>query len=282
MPKKSDIQSPGFQQDALSQIQKVSPVQDVFGWTVPIEEVPLPSGGLIYPAGNPLHGRETLQIKAMTAQEEDILMSQALIKEGTVVQHLIRSSLIDKSVDPDDLLAGDRNSILVAIRITGYGSEYRASVTCPTCSKTSLGTFDLAGIEIKRLGAQPIQPGLNEFSFVLPVTKKQVRFKLLTAFDENESNKIREKMKALFPDQKVEGVVTKQLENQIISIEGKTDRSAISAFVKAMPAADSRALRNHMISIEPGLKMQVDFSCKMCGAESKVALPLGAGFFWPG
>ena len=89
-------------------------------------------------------------------------------------------------------------------------------------------------------------------------------------------------MKALFPDQKVEGVVTKQLENQIISIEGKTDRSAISAFVKAMPAADSRALRNHMISIEPGLKMQVDFSCKMCGAESKVALPLGAGFFWPG
>lgn len=282
MPKRSDIQNPNFQQDALSQIQRSSPVQDVFGWTVPVEEVPLPSGGLIYPPGNPLHGKETLQIKAMTAQEEDILMSQALIKEGTVIQHLLKSCLIDKSIDPDDLLAGDRNSLLVAIRITGYGSEYRASVTCPSCNKPSLGSFDLGGIEIKRLGSQPSQPGMNEFNFALPVTKKQVKFKLLTTADESEANRTREKMKSLFPDLKVEGIVTKQLENQIISIDGKTDRAAIGAFVKAMPAADSRALRSHMINIEPGLKMQVDFTCKLCGSESKVVLPLGAGFFWPG
>ena len=283
MPKRSDI--PGNlmpPQEVISQIQRSSPVQDVFGWSVPVEEVPLPSEGAVYPPSSSLHGRKTLQIKAMTAQEEDILLSRALMKEGTIVSHLLKSCLIDKSVNPDDLLTGDRNSLLVAIRITGYGADYRSSVICPSCDRPNQSTFDLAGLEIKRLGDKPTRPGVNEFSFELPVTKKNVVFKLLTSSDEDEAKRVRERMRSLFPDAKVEPVVTKQLENQIISIDGKTDRAAISAFIKSMPAGDSRALRYHMISIEPGLKMQVDFACKFCGAESKVALPLGAEFFWPG
>ena len=283
MPKRSDIPSQQITpQDVISQIQKSSPVQDVFGWTVPVEEVPLPSGGLIYPPNSSLHNRKSLQIKAMTAQEEDILLSRALIKEGTVMQHLLKSCLIDKSIDPREFLAGDRNAMLVAIRITGYGSDYRASITCPSCSKTSTDSFDLGDLEIKRLGAQPARPGFNEFSFVLPVTNKSVIFKLVSTADEEDAKKINEKMRTLFPDSKVDPVVTRQLENQIVSIDGKTDRVAIGAFIKSMPAADSRALRNYMVEIEPGLKMQVDFACKICGAESKVALPLGAEFFWPG
>lgn len=282
MPKRSDVPSQQFTpQEVINQIHRSSPVQDVFGWTVPVEDVPLPSGGLIYSPSSPLHGKKTLQIKAMTAQEEDILLSRALIKEGTVMQHLIRSCLIDKSIDPGDFLSGDRNALLVAIRITGYGSDYRATVTCPSCGKSSTDTFDLAGLEIKRLGAQPVRPGFNEFSFVLPVTKKSVVFKLVSSSDEDESKKINEKMRSLFPESKVDPVVTRQLENQIISIDGKSDRVAINAFIKSMPAADSRSLRNYMLEIEPGLKMQVDFACKICGAESRVALPLGAEFFWP-
>jgi hypothetical protein len=280
MPKKTDIPNLPTQ-DPISQIPRASPVQDVFGWSVPVEDVPLPSGGVIYPPNSPLHNRQTLQIKAMTAQEEDILMSRALIKEGTVLHNLIKSCLIDKNVDPKDLLTGDRNAMLVSIRITGYGTDYKASVTCPTCDRQSTDVFDLAGLEIKRLGANPIKHGINEFSFTLPITKKSVIFKLMTNGDEEEATRTRERMRRLFPDAKVEGTVTTQLENQIVSIDGKNDRAAISAFVRAMPAADSRALRNFMVEIEPGLKMQVDFSCKLCGAESKVGLPLGATFFWP-
>jgi hypothetical protein len=277
MPKKTDVPM----SDAIGQIPRSAPVQDVFGWTVPVEQVPLPSSGAIYPASSPLHGRETVQIKAMTAQEEDILMSRALIKEGTVLNHLIKSCLIDKDIDPGEMLAGDRNAILVSIRITGYGSAYNANVSCPSCNRQDLYTFDLTDIGIKRLGAQPSIPGTNEFSYNLPVTKKSVTFKLLTNNDEVETARTKEKMAKLFPDAKVEGTVTKQLENQIISIDGKRDRSAISAFIKAMPAADSRALRTHMSSIEPGLDMNVDFECKHCGVESKAALPMGAAFFWP-
>lgn len=277
MPSKSNVR-PG---EILSQIPRSSPTQDVFGWSVPVEQVPLPSSGLIYAVDSPLHGKETLQIKAMTAQEEDILMSRALIKEGTVVKHLIKSCLIDKSVDPDDLLAGDKNSLIIAIRITGYGSEYRAVVSCPVCSKTDNYSFDLSQIGIKRLGADPIAPGRNEFSFMLPVTKKQVTFRFLTGRLEEEDRIAREKMARLFPDAKVDNVVTRQLENQTLSIDGKTDRVAISSFIKSMPAADSRAYRTYMTKIEPGLDMNLDFDCRSCSARSKVALPMGASFFWP-
>jgi hypothetical protein len=280
MPKKTDV-SP-MNNEILSQIPKISPVQDVFGWTVPVEQVPLPSNGMIYSKENPLHNCETLQIKAMTAQEEDILLSRALVKEGTVVTHLIKSCLIDKSIEVRDLLLGDRNSLLVAIRITGYGTDYTAAASCPSCGKEDTQVFDLSKIEIKRLGTSPVVPGTNEFSFTLPVSKKVVTFKLLTVRDEEETSKTREKMAKLFPDAKVEGVVTRQLENQILSIDGQRDKTAISAFIKVMPALDSRSLRNHMLGIEPGLDMRVDFSCKYCGAESKVALPAGASFFWIG
>lgn len=280
MPKKTDMPQIAAQ-DSIRNIPRSSPVQDVFGWSIPVEQIPLPSGGLIYPSSSSLFRKDTVQIKAMTAQEEDILMSRALIKEGTVVSHLIKSCLIDKSIDPRELLSGDRNAILVSIRITGYGADYKSSVTCPSCKKVSSEVFDLSGIEIRRLGAKPITEGVNEFDFTLPVSKKHVIFKLTTVADEEEDQQRREKMQKLFPDAKVEGVVTRALENQVISIDGHTERPAISAFIRSMPAADSRALRKHMNEIEPGLNMQLDFTCKFCGDESKVGVPLGVSFFWP-
>lgn len=275
MPSKKDTA------DVLSQIPRSSPAQDIFGWTVPVEQIPLPSNGVLYPKTSTLHGRDYLQIKAMTAQEEDILMSRALIKEGTVVYHLIKSCLIDKTIDPDDLLVGDRNALLVAIRITGYGSEYRSPATCPSCNKQDSQNFDLANLGIKRLETDPVAPGVNEFEFVLPVSRKRVTFKLTSVRDDIEDAKTRARMQQLFPDAKNDNEVTRALERQIVSIDGHRDRAPISAFIKSMPARDSRELRNHMNKIEPGIDMQVDMKCRFCGVESKVGLPLGASFFWP-
>jgi hypothetical protein len=98
-----------------------------------------------------LHGKETIQIKAMTAQEEDILLSRALIKDGTVLTHLLSSCITDKNINPKDMVAGDRSALLVAIRVTGYGSEYRADVSCPSCETRQTATFDLTDMPIKRL-----------------------------------------------------------------------------------------------------------------------------------
>jgi len=108
---------------------------DDFGIEIPAETVPLPSQGLAYPEGHPFHRQSTVDITAMTAREEDILTSQALIKKGTVITELIRSCLVNKAVRPDFLLSGDRNAIMVAIRITGYGREYEATINCESCVK---------------------------------------------------------------------------------------------------------------------------------------------------
>lgn len=275
MPSKKDTS------EIISQIPRSAPVQDIFGWTVPVEQIPLPSRGILYPKASSLHGREDLQIKAMTAQEEDILMSRALIKEGSVLSHLLKSCIVDKSIDPDDLLTGDRNAILVAIRITGYGGDYRVATTCPSCAKSDTYTFDLAGLGIKRLAVEPVVPGTNEFEFRLPVTGKKVTFKLITARDEIDEAKTRARMQQLFPDAKNDNDVTRSLERQIVSIDGHRERAPITAFIKAMPARDSRDLRAYMSKIEPGIDMNVDMKCKFCGGESKVGLPIGAAFFWP-
>ena len=112
-------------------------MKDDFGFEVPVESVPLPSKGTVYDADNPLHGKETLEIKAMTAKDEDILTSRALIKKGTVITHLLKSCLIDKTINPEHMLSGDRNAIMTALRVTGYGPEYTVEVDCPACGERS-------------------------------------------------------------------------------------------------------------------------------------------------
>ena len=142
-------------------------LKDDFGLDIPTELVPLPSGGKVYAEGTPLHGKDVVEIRPMTAREEDILTSRALIKKGTVITELIRSCLTDKSIDPNTLVAGDRNAIMTSLRITGYGSEYSAEVQCPECKETSSQAFDLTKLPLKILEEDPDSIGQNLFSFTL-------------------------------------------------------------------------------------------------------------------
>ena len=126
-------------------------LRDDFGMEIPVESVPLPSEGKIYPADSAAYSRETVEIRAMTAKEEDILTSRALIKKGTVISELIKSCVVDKTIDIDSLILGDRNAIMTAVRVTGYGAEYRVEVVCPSCSEKSSQDFNLGELPIKRL-----------------------------------------------------------------------------------------------------------------------------------
>jgi hypothetical protein len=279
MPSKRDIQV--NKSDAISQIPRSNPLQDDFNWTVPVESVPLPSNGKIYPQNSGLFNRELVQIKAMTAQEEDILMSRALIKEGTVLTHLINSCLIDKSINSKDLIAGDRNALLVAIRITGYGADYRVEVSCPECNTKQTSAFDLSDLDIKRLTIEPITPGTNQFEYTLPVSKKRVIFKFMTGRDEEEQSTILERRRKAMPDIQIDTIITSRLEFAILSIEGVQDRNKTNTFIKSMPALDSRSLRNYISDNEPGIDMTGKFRCSHCSANTQVSLPLGSSFFWP-
>ena len=262
-------------------VEKRNVTQQDFGWEVPVTSVPVPSEGRVYPTTSNMHGRNILNIKAMTAREEDILTSRALINQGTVITHLLNSCLIDKDVDVDDLLLGDRNALMISVRITGYGSHYPAAVVCPACSAQQTFDFDLSELEVKRLGIEPISPGSNLFEYVLPVSGKTVHFKFLTGHDEREMSLTAERKKKLMPGAKVESLVTGRLEHVIESIDGVTDRNKINMFIQNMPALDSRKLRTYIDENEPGIDMNAWMECQQCSTESQVPLPVGIGFFWP-
>lgn len=252
-----------------------------FGLEIPVETVPLPSAGRVYPKTmEALHGRETVEIRSMTAREEDILTSRALLKKGTVITELIKSCLTDKTVNPVDLLTGDRNALMIAIRITGYGTEYDVELECNECQSKANRTFDLGALPIRRLEISPVEEGTNLFEFVLPRTKKMVRFRFLTGRDEEEILAAADRQKKLGLMQG-ESNVTTNLLYSIVSVDGNTDRSKLANFVRMMPAMDAKALREYIRNNEPGMVMRQEVTCPVCGQAEEVSMPIGASFLWP-
>ena len=254
-------------------------MKDDFGFEVPVEAVPLPSRGITYPADSPMHGKETISIRAMTAREEDILTSKALIKKGTVVSELLKSCVVDEGFDAERALTGDRNALMVALRITGYGVGYKVEVDCPACGQRSKQEFNLAELPIKRLDVAPISPGANLFECELPVTRKKVKWRFLTGVEEKEISQMQERKKkqGMLND----NLVTTRLSYSIHSIDDVTDKTKIGFFIRNMPAKDSLFLRKYIDKNEPGIDMKAWMDCPSCLESSEVKLPLGASFFWP-
>lgn len=257
-------------------------LKEDFNWEVPVETVPLPSLGKLYDPDSTIYMRETVDIKAMTAEEEDILTSTALIRKGETIGRLIESCVVDKSFNPDDLLIGDRNALMVAIRITGYGTNYPVSYTCTNCGTSNRTEVDLSTLPIKTLEINPVKSGVNEFSYKLPVTKKNVTFKFMTGTDEKERKITQERMKKVLGDNSdLEKNVTSSLETCVLSIEGITDRLKIKHFIKYMPAFDSKSLRNFIRDNEPNIEMVQSCICSNCGTAADINVPITTEFFWP-
>lgn len=251
------------------------------GYVVPTDLVPLPSKGKVYPTESPLHRSETVEIRSMTARDEDILTSRALLKQGKAISTLLKSCLSNKSIDPDQMLIGDRNAVLIAVRITGYGSEYDTEVACPSCDEKFKYKFDLGKLPVKPLDVEPLAVGSNAFAYELPVSKKPVVFKILTGEDEREINTMAERNKKALGAGAPETAITTRLQFQIVSLGGESDRQKISQLVRNLPAMDSRKLRNHIDSISPGVEMVQTAECPHCGTASEVDVPMGTEFFWP-
>jgi len=252
-----------------------------FGFELPVASVPLPSRGLVYPDG-PLHLAESIDIKAMTAKEEDILMNRTLVRKGTVVTELIRSCIMDKSIDVNSLISGDRNALMIAVRITGYGSDYSPKVTCPSCEVQQDWSLNLENLPVKELDLEKLRQigeGQNAFEFILPRTKKTVVFKFLTGREEERMLQDIEARRKKGIVQ--ENLVTTKLMNCIVSIDGVVERGFINQFCQYMPAADSLALRKIIDDSEPGVDMSSDFVCTSCGHQEVLTVPLGPSFFWP-
>jgi hypothetical protein len=235
---------------------------------LPTEIVKLPSKGLLYPEGSELASGK-IEMKYMTAKEEDILTNQSYIKNGTVLDKLMKSLIVSK-INFDDLLIGDKNAIMVAARILGYGNEY---------SFNYLGesyTVDLSQIENKPLQEELFASRVNEFTFTLPKSKNTVTFKLLNHKDEQDISRELDGLKKINKDSFPE--LTTRLKYVITSVEGNREKKDIRNFVdNYLLAQDSRALREYVREIQP----DVDLTFFPDGSSDRVNIPIGVSFFWP-
>jgi|TARA_R110000851_G_scaffold118177_2_gene245448 hypothetical protein len=278
MSRKNDIFTGAGMHEQMMQ-PSIERMEKDLGFDIPVEQVPLPSQGLAYPPGHPLHGQVSVAIRAMTAREEDILTSRALIKQGTVISHLLSSCLMDKSINTRTMLSGDRTAVMIALRITGYGADYNVELDCPACGTHQQCEHNLIDLPIRTLDLEPVEKGSNLFPFKLPVSGKTVHFKFATGEDEEEQALLTErKRKQGFT---ADSLVTDRLQRVIVSVDGETSGGKINQFVRNMPARDSLTLRRYIDAHEPSVLMEAPFTCISCGHEQEVGLPIGPSFFWP-
>jgi len=246
-----------------------------FSFVVPTEFVDLPSQGRFYPQGHPLHGQHSLEIKQMTAKEEDILTSRTLLKKGLALDKLIESLIVDKSINPSTLLVGDRNAIIIAARVSGYGSDYSTNVTCPSCGTKQDYNFNLNSASIEsgniREDLSVTDNGDGTITCVLPKTQITVVAKLLTGAEE----------KSLINSNPDEGLISKQLSSIILSANGDSSRQALDYVANNLPSFDSRHLRMVIRMATPNVDLTQNFSCTNCGHTQEMEVPLTANFFWP-
>ena len=242
---------------------------------LPTETISLPSKGKVYDAENPLSSG-TIEMKYMTAREEDILTNPNLLRQGLAIEKVLQA-LIKSPIQYDDLLLGDRNALLIAARILGYGSTYSFEYTSPETDIKEQITIDLQQIKDKIVD-ETLFKNKNEFGFELPFSKNVVTIKLLTVADEK---KIDQEVKGLKKANLQTGELTLRLKHQITSINGDYTVKAVRDFIDTMLLArDSNALRSFITNITPDIDLTVDFTLAD-GTEVSDTLPLTAEFFFP-
>ena len=242
---------------------------------IPTETVTLPSKGLLYPESSPLSKGE-LEMKYMTAKEEDILTNTNFIRQGTVIDKLLQA-LIVTPIEYGELLVGDKNAILVAARVLGYGKDYTFKYYDGGIEKEA--TIDLSKLEDKSLNESLYTKGINEFSFTLPKSGNTVTFKLLTHGDEQKIDAEIKGLQKVNPNSSTD--VTTRLKHVITSIEGKREQKDVRDFVdNYLLAPDARALREYYNQVSPDINLVYIPEDDSYTGEG-IAIPISLNFFWP-
>lgn len=245
----------------------------------PTETINLPSQGWFYPETSPLSSGK-VELKMMTAKEEDILTNENYQKKNIVFDKLIKSLVVDKSIDTSELLVADLNALLLAARRLGIGDSYNVKIDCSACNNSSTVSIDLSKINYKDCDLSVYPKGVNCFDFDLPVSKRKVQFKILSQKDVEQIHTETTILQKSNPDNSSE--MTTRFKHVIISVDGNSDREVIRKFVDTQfLAMDSRALRKRMSEGFPGLDTMFDFVCSNCGHAERMDVPFTVQFFWP-
>tara|TARA_Y100000034_G_C6842501_1_gene381297 strand:+ start:246 stop:1010 length:765 start_codon:yes stop_codon:yes gene_type:complete len=239
----------------------------------PSEVIDLPSGGKMYEKDSPLSSGK-LELKYMTAKEEDILTSQNLIKKGVVIDKLLDALIVTPGVSTDELLIGDKNAVMVAARILAYGPEYKCQVINPNSMDKEEYTFNLADCPFREL-PDDVDYTENSFDYQLPISKKNIKVKILTGKEEKSILAETQKMKKIGRSSEI----TTRLKRVLLSVEGDDSQGEINKFVDSMLSRDSLALRDYLTKITPDIILKQD--ADLDDETVEVDIPMTVEFFWP-
>ena len=244
----------------------------------PVEIINLPSEGKYYPEGHPL--RETsgqLELKYMTAKEEDILTSTNLIANGTVIDKLLESLIVHEGVKPVDLTTGDVNAVLLAARVLAYGKEYSVQFQCEVCEEPIDVSVDLTQLESPEASVDANENGHHQFT---TDSGLDIVIKTLSRGDEltvEKDNKIVDTKYS----KRASSEITSRLRKIIVSINGETDKNVLNPMIDNLIVKDSRKVREELGKINPTIDMMLEFTCDSCDHTMKGGMPIGVDFFWP-
>ena len=242
---------------------------------LPTEKVTLPSKGLLYPKESPLAKGE-VEMKYMTAREEDILTNANYIRQGVVIDKLLQS-LIVTPINYDELLIGDKNAILIAARVLGYGKDYTFKYS--DNGQETEASVDLSTLQEKQLDETLLKKGVNEFTFSLPKSGNVVTFKLLTHGDEKKIEGEIKGLQKINPTQTTD--VTTRMKHIITSVNGDREQKSIREFVdNFLLAVEARALREYYAKISPDVDLKY-YPDNADYTGEGITVPISVNFFWP-
>lgn len=273
--RRSTIPIPDFISQAQSDIAQKQEVK------YPSEIIPLPTKGWFYPESSPLSSGE-IEIKQMTAKEEDILANQELIKKGKVLEKLLDSLIVNKLIKQDEILVPDKNAIFIAVRRLAYGDDYPVSITCPSCGTINKVSINLGNLISKPFNFEAHPKGDNSFSFSLPNSKITITYKLLNQSDEQNIESETEQLRKISKENPRD--LTTRLKYLITSVDGNPDKQNIRKFIdEKLTAKDSLAFRRHMRDTNPDIDRTFNFKCNhyACNLERRLDMPIEASFLWP-
>jgi len=262
--------------------------KQVSDYKFPTEVVELPSKGLIYPKDNPLSSGK-VEMKYMTAKEEDILTTQSYIKDGSVLDRLFQSLIVSNGegvpIKYVDLVTGDKNAIMIAARILGYGKDYEVEITDPFTDKKQKDVIDLTQFENNEYdGSKQVELHRNEFEFILPKSNRKITFMAMT---ESKERKVKHQIEEIKKqNRKVKDLtsrdLTTRLKNMILSVDDESEQRVINNFVdNELFAVDSQSLRAYINEVVPDINMTYEFISEETGERRDMLLPMDVSFFWP-
>jgi hypothetical protein len=262
-------------------IAKETPIQGERNkFDFPTEVIELPSKGLVYPEGHPLK-KGTCELKYMTAREEDILANTNLIKKGIVLDKLFESVVVEPGLNPNDVFIGDKNAILMATRILGYGADYQIEMTDPFSGEKQKVVIDLGKVQTKDLDDSLLN-SKNRYTFKLPSNDTEIVFKLLTHGDEQEITREVQALEKLNKNSGASFDVTTRLKYMIVSINGNEDRGFVNRWItNQFLARDTKAFRAYVKELSPDLDMKFEFESEITGEREALDIPFGINFFYP-